>query len=90
MSKEVYVAFHHDRAARHPVRNTMLHRIEITDHAESPQALDSSIGRFTPDQASLSRDACGVTLRLEGGDEVVFGWPMIAEARNIPAAKVAK
>jgi hypothetical protein len=66
----------------------MLHRIEITDLPESPAATDSSIARFFPKDATLSRDASGVTLRLADGDELVFGWPMIAEARNVPVKAV--
>lgn len=84
MSKECFVAFHQDRPAKHPVRNIFLHHIEITDLPETPGAADSSIARFKPSDASLSKDACGVTLRLANGDESVFGWPMIAEARNVP------
>lgn len=87
MSREVYVSFHHDRPARHPTRHTMLHRIEITETPEAPAAADSSIARFAPNVASLSRDVCGIVLKMHDGDEIVFGWPMVSEARNVPAKK---
>lgn len=81
--REASVSFHHDRPARHPVRNTFLNRIEVTVVPEAPSAADSSIARFHPKDASLTRDECGVILRLSNGDEFVYGWQMVSEAKNI-------
>ncbi len=83
---EISVAFRHDHPAKHPFRRTSIHRIEITEVPEAPSAADSSIARFAPALASLTRDASGVMLRI-GGDEIVYPWAMIGEARNVPRAK---
>ncbi len=86
------VTFHQQTPAKHPVRNTFLHRIEVTPLPETPQAAESSIARFLPADASLTKDECGVTLKYsdkDGAHDVTFGWPMVSGAYDVPRAEIA-
>lgn len=84
--KQTYVQFRQDRYESHPVTRKMIHRIEITDTPAQPGSMDSSMARFTTDEAFMVIDAIGVHLKL-GDDVFIYPSENIAEAKNIPLRK---
>lgn len=83
------ITFPYDCKGSHPRTNVSITRIEITDLAAPPSAADSSIARFPSTEASLSRDASGVTLKLDGC-EWFWGFGRLDQVVNVPVAKAAK
>ncbi len=84
--KTTMISFPRERGGRHPKHNVVIYRIEVTDLAAPPAAADSTICRFSTKEASLSRDACGVTLKL-GSDEWFWGYGRLDEVVNVPRGK---
>lgn len=82
--KDCYITFPRITPGRHPVRNTVIYRIELTDLVATAPAADSSIARFTPKEATLTRDATGVTLKLTTGDEFMWGYGRLDDIKNVP------
>lgn len=84
--KPTSISFPRERGGRHPKSGVVIYRLEITEVPGAPLAADASICRFKPADASLTRDASGVTLKW-AGDEYFWGFGRLDEVVNVPRAK---
>ncbi len=78
-----FITFPRSNPVSSPKTSMMITRLEITDLEAGPLAGDSSICRYLPSEAKLTRSQAGVLLRV-GKHELFYGYGRLDEVVNVP------